>query len=108
LFAEAEDTPILSLQDLFRVLWRRRWVIALVTVVLTGMAVAFTLAQTPMYEASIKILVGQERGIAENPSNAGDLQQITQTMAEGISSRSIAEAVIQELNLQTTPEDFID
>jgi len=61
-----------------------------------------------MYEASIKILVGQERGIAENPSNAGDLQQITQTMAEGISSRSIAEAVIQELNLQTTPEDFID
>ena len=78
---------------------------------LTGVSVGFSLAQTPKYEASIKMLVGQEQGNDEEPAGGlgGEvegLQQITQTMAEGINSRPVAEAVIRQLNLQTTPEDF--
>jgi capsular polysaccharide biosynthesis protein len=100
---------ILSLQDFLQVIRSRFWVVALVTVVLVGAAVGLSLVQTPMYEASIKILVGQERASTENP-NANDvmgLQQLTRTMAEGVNSRPVAEVVIQQLNLQMTPEDFL-
>jgi len=71
-----------------------------------GAAIGFGLIQTPVYEGSIVILIGQE----EPTDNAGQLQgeiaglqQITQTMVEGVASRPIANAVIERLGLQTTP-----
>ena len=79
----AEDEYVLSLAGSLRVIRRRLRIISLVAVVLTGAAVGFTLAQTPMYEASIKILVGQERGITETPNDVLGLQQLTQTMVGG-------------------------
>jgi capsular polysaccharide biosynthesis protein len=63
-----------------------------------------------MYEASIRILVGQEQGSSASGNLAGDiqgLQQLTQTMTEAVNSRPIAEAVIQQHDLQVTPEDFL-
>lgn len=111
-FAEDfEDEALPSLRDLFRILWRRLWVIVLVAVVLSGGAAAFSLVQTPMYEASTKILVGQEQGNQAPGSLAGDvqgLQQITLTMAEAVNSRPVAEAVIRELDLGTSPEAFLE
>jgi len=112
LFAQAEGGYAFSLQDLFRGLRRRLWVIALMTAVFTGAAVAFSLAQTPMYEASVEILVGQEQGAGSTPGSLGGdvqgLEQLTATMAKGVNSRPIAEEVIQQLNLQVTPEEFLE
>lgn len=54
----SQDEYVLSLGDLFRVIWKRLWVIALIAVLSTGAAVGYSLGQTPIYEASIKILVG--------------------------------------------------
>ncbi len=106
-----QDDYVLSLRDILGVLWRRLWVILLVAAVLAGSAVGFSFLQTPTYEASIKILVGQEQE-GGAPNNLGSdvqgLQQITQTMAEAVSTRPVAEAVIQEQNLRTTPEDFLE
>jgi capsular exopolysaccharide synthesis family protein len=73
-----------------------------------GVVVLFNLLQTPMYESSIKILVGQERGITQNPSDVAGLQQITRTMSASVSSRPLAEAVIDQMNLSLTPEDFLE
>jgi len=78
-----EDEYFVSLRDILLVIRRRLWVISLVAVVLTGAAVGFSMAQTPVYEASIKILVGQERGITQDPNYALGLQQLTQTMVGG-------------------------
>ena len=51
---------------------------------LTGLAVILSLIQTPMYEASVTILVGQERGeITDAPNDVVGLQQLTQTEAGG-------------------------
>lgn len=97
----------LSVADLLGVIRKRLWVILLVTVVLMGVAVGFSLAQKPMYEASIKILVGQQRGTDEYVS-AYDLEQLTQTIAEGVNSRPVSEGVIRQLGLHTTPEDLLD
>jgi capsular exopolysaccharide synthesis family protein len=103
----AGDEYVLSSGDLLRVIQRRLWVILLVAALLTGLAVGFSSAQTPMYEASIQILVGQKRGTNEAPVSVYDLQGLTQTMANGVTSRPVAEAVIRQQNLQTTPEELL-
>jgi capsular polysaccharide biosynthesis protein len=99
-----------SLGDLLGVLRKRLWVVGLVAVVLTGLGVGFSLQQAPKYVASIKILIGQEKGGEGTPGGLGGevqgLQQITQTMAEGVNSRPVVEPVVRQLNLQTTPENI--
>lgn len=105
---EDERTP--SLEDVFQVVWRRLWVIMLVAAVLAGAVIGFDLLRTPTYEASIKILVGQERGSGA-PSGLGSevqgLQQLTQTMAEAVGTRPVATEVIRRLGLEETPEDLL-
>ena len=103
----AEDEYIVSLRDILLVIRRRLWVISVVAVVLAGAAVGFSMAQTPVYEASIKILVGQESGITQDPNYTMGLQQLTQTMVGGVSSRPVANAVIRQENLRMTTEEFL-
>jgi succinoglycan biosynthesis transport protein ExoP len=82
----------------------------LVTFVLVGAAVGFSLAQTPVYEASVKILVGQEPATpgTEIPrEDATNLQKLTLTIAEGVKSSTVAEGVIQELGLQMSPGELL-
>jgi len=108
----SQDEYMLSFGNLFRVVWKRLWVIMLVTVLLTGAAVGYSLGQTPIYEASIKILVGQEQRTSEAPSQLGSdvqgLQQLTLTVSEAVGTRPVAEAVIERLNLGLTPEEFLE
>jgi len=83
----------------------------LVVVAVTGAAVGVSSVQTPVYQASIKILMEQEQLGTAPGSLGGDvqgLQQLTQTMPEGIKSRPIAEAVIQQLDLQMTTGDLLE
>ena len=103
----AGDEPLLVLSEVLRVVWKRLWIILLVAVALVGAAVGLSLTPTPTYEASIRILVGQQRGIINNPADVMGLQQLTQTMAEGVSSRRVAEAVIQQEDLRMSPEEFV-
>ena len=109
-FAEAEDEHVLSLRDLFQIFWRRMWVIGLVMLVLAGLVLVVSLMQTPVYQASVKLLVGQERKV--NPQDpvptegAMGLRELTKTIAEGINSRPVAEAAIQRLNFETSPENI--
>ena len=102
---------VISLGELLQVVWKRLWAVLLVAVVLTGAAVGFSLGQTPQYEASISILVGQERGSDVPGSLGGDVQgvqQLTQTMAEAVDARPVAEAVIDRLDLDVSPEIFLE
>src|SRR5215208_7009259 len=104
----AEDQYIVSLRDVFRIIRRRLWVVSLVATVLTGAVVGLSMAQTPVYEASTKILVGQERGVTIDPNYALGLQQLTQTMVGAVSSRPVAKAVIRQENLRMTTEEFLE
>jgi len=103
-----DHEPAFALTDLLQVVWRRLWVIVLVATLLTGAAVGVSLLQTPTYAASIKVLVGQKPG--ESNSLGGDvsgLQQITQSMAVWIDTRPVAEATIQRLDLQDSPDQIL-
>ncbi len=99
----------LDIKGLLRVLWRRLLLIVLVATQCVGVAIGLSLLQTPVYEASIKVLVGQDRSRASG-NLAGDvqgLQNFTQTASELISTRPVAEAVIQELDLSTSPDSLL-
>ena len=103
-----DDEYSLSFGALLQPFRRRLWIILLTAVVCMGGAITFSLLQTPTYEASIRLLVGQDRGSADAPrENAAELRELTRTMAEGVNSRPVAEAVIEQLGLQATPEDFL-
>ncbi len=103
-----EGEYIFSWRESLVTIRERLWVILLVTIVLMGAAWGFSLAQTPKYQASITILVGQERGITEAPEDVMGLQQLTQTMAVGVSSRPVAEAVIRQEDLRMTTEELLE
>lgn len=104
------DQYTVNVADLLGILWRRLWVILVVAVVFAGFAAGFSFLQTPLYSASVKILVGQEQ-VTNTPANLGGdvqgLQKITQTVAGLVNTRPVAEDVIQELDLQMTPEELL-
>lgn len=104
----AEDT--LPLRDIVRVLGRRLWLIIAVTLVIVGGAVGFGLAQTPTYEASTKLLVGQQKGAGDPFNLAGDvqgLQLLTKTLAAAVNTRPIAQVVVRQLDLSINPNELM-
>jgi capsular polysaccharide biosynthesis protein len=106
-FSEEEHIHVLA--DLIRVVRRWLWFIVAVTIVFVGLAVGFSIVQTPMYEASSKILVAKENRNAANSltSEVLGLQQLTLIMVELINSRPVAEDVVKDLNLKTTSDDLL-
>lgn len=104
-----EGEYLISLSDFLGVLRRRLWVIALVAFVLAGIVTGYGLMQTPVYEASARIVVNQEPAEGEQQvsgslsSDVQGLQGLTQTVAEAVSSSRVAEGAIQESGVQITP-----
>lgn len=105
----SQDEELLSVRDILQVLRRRMLVILLLALISAAAAVGFSLLKTPVYEASISVLVGQDQGVVtEDASAATGLAQVTQTMAELAHTRTVAEEVIQEMGLSVTPEGFLE
>jgi capsular polysaccharide biosynthesis protein len=77
--------------------------IVLVAAVTAGSALGFSLLQTPTYEASVQILVGQKvtSGKYPNPgvADVSDLQEIALTVAKAVPTTPIAETVVERLDL---------
>ncbi len=83
---------------------------AMVAVVLVALTVAVaSLAMTPQYEASTKVLIGKQgsEGSALE-MEIQQLQEVTLTLAQATRSRPIAEETIERLGLSTTPEVFLE
>jgi hypothetical protein len=83
----------------------------MVAIVLVAMTVSIaSLAKTPEYEASTKILIGQEKDSqqpSDLPAQAEGLQEVTMTLAEATRTRAVAEATIERLGLRMTPDEFL-
>jgi capsular polysaccharide biosynthesis protein len=101
-----QDEQLISIRDLLGVLWRRLWVILLAAVLLAGSVVIYDLFQTPVYEARVTILVGQQQTSEDVPSQLGSdvmgLQQLTQTVAGLIATRPVVDATVDRLGLETS------
>jgi capsular polysaccharide biosynthesis protein len=105
---------VLSLRDFVRIISERLWLLTVVTLALVGVAVGFSLTQTPTYESSVKVLVYQQptTGNSDSLANLGNniqgLQQFTATLTVAVDSRPVAEAVTERLNLDTTPNSLLE
>ena len=102
-----EEEFVISLRDVFGVLWRRWWIILLAALLCAGAAYGYSATRTPLYQGSIKLLIGQKQVDGVAPSLASDvtgLQQITQTMAQAVATRPVAETAAEELGAETPPE----
>src|SRR5438105_237853 len=101
--------PELHLLDYWHVLLARRWTIGAVLLTIFFGAMIWTYTQTPIYRASISIQIDHENSNLLNfkdPYQADDSasDDVLRTQIEILRSRSIAQAVAQELNLQDTPQ----
>jgi capsular polysaccharide biosynthesis protein len=83
-----------------------------VAIVLIAVSVTIaSLAKTPQYEGSAKILIGQEHGgvlPTWPPRQVQELTEATVTLAEAMESRPMAEDAIERLGLSTTPQNFLE
>jgi len=105
---DVEERP-LSLRDIIRTIVSHLWSIVIVVLVLAGVVLGFSLVQTPKYEASAKVLVSPKQGgHATLSDDVTGLQQLIQTLTEGADTRFTADAVIERLNLETTPQRLLD
>src|SRR5436305_655539 len=84
------------------VLKRQGWLIALIVVCAVAGAVAITAVQTPVYQASMKIVVGQGNGFFQ-PQFGSSVQPFTQTMTSLLESDIVARRVIQSQKIPLTP-----
>ena len=102
----AEETALgrgsmYSPQLILQTLRQRMWTIMLVALVTTGAAIGFSLLQTPTYESSVLILVGQKTtGDTNSGPDVADLQELTLTVAKAVPTTPIAEMVVERLDLQ--------
>ena len=107
----AGDEYAISFKRLLSIVRKRLWLVVLVALVLLGTSVGLSLLQTPVYEASLKVLVGRDQdpdSPAPLSSEVEGLQQLTLTAVEAIESRRVAETTIEELDLRVAPETFLE
>jgi polysaccharide biosynthesis transport protein len=95
-----ESDDVISLQDYLVVLRRQRWIVLLVTVLVVVAALAFSLAQTPIYQSNTDVLVepirrSQDVGLGDDPWMGVDLA----TEQELIRSRPVAERAAEILEV---------
>jgi capsular polysaccharide biosynthesis protein len=83
----------------------------LVAVLTTGLVVVYNLVQTPVYEATSKVLIVEERGAdaVDQPlsSQVDGLDQLALVMTEVVDSRRVAEATVKKLGLNIPPGKFV-
>jgi capsular exopolysaccharide synthesis family protein len=101
---ETQQSP--DLRRHLRVLRRRGWLIALVTVVSIGIALALTAMQKPVYQASMSLVVGQGGG-AFQPQYGPATQPFVQTVANLFTSNVVAQTTAERLGLKLTPQQLL-
>lgn len=88
---------------------RRRWLVALLTAVLTlGGVIAATVLQPPQYEATASIFVRTDAGgtVADRSAAADYARQQISTYADLTTTPLVLDPVIEELGLATTSADL--
>jgi capsular polysaccharide biosynthesis protein len=103
----AEGDYIIPLKGLLQPVWKRLWIIVMVMILFTGAAVGWSLTQTPIYQASAKILIGQNSWVAGDVFNVASLQDLTLTMSEAVASRSVARDAVERLDLEMSPDTVL-
>lgn len=89
-------------------IFRNYKLLILIAAVLAGMfGYIFSMRQPNIYQASVTILVGQNQGLGEDVSLTTALQQVAVSMSKMITTRTVAEKVVGDLNLEKSPDEVM-
>ena len=94
----------MTLTEALKIMRRYVWLIVVAAVIASFFGYYMSARQTKVYESSITILVGQNQGLAENLNLTTALQDVANSMSKMIVSRTVAEKVVGDLGLQTSPD----
>jgi polysaccharide biosynthesis transport protein len=101
-----EDDENLHFRDLWRIVVKRKWVIVAVVILALGTALVATMMQTPIYRATITLKIEREAAKVVDfkgaimPEESGDID-FYRTQYELLRSRTLAERVVEQLNLRS-------
>jgi len=90
-------------RDYIRVLRRRGWLIVLLAVLTAGAAFAFSKMQTPVYEASARLLITSRPDFGQTQA----ARELRRDFATYLRSSLRAADVIEELQLDMTPFELL-
>lgn len=103
-----EDSDEIDLLQLWQTIWRRKWSILALVMVVMMVAVLVVLSLTPIFRAGSTLLIEQKAAkvlsIEQVYGLEGNSSEYLQTQFELLKSRALAERVVRELNLTTHPE----
>jgi capsular polysaccharide biosynthesis protein len=94
----ADDGAFVSIADTARSARRRLWIVILIPLLTVSSAVGVSLLQTPVYEASARVVVGPREGASQqdNLSNTiSGLQALTVEMESAGLNRSMVEDIVK-------------
>ena len=100
----------ISLQEILKIIKKRLWLITSVTIVGVSIAVALSFYFiTPMYQAQSQILVNQKVNYQEGMWGLNEIDlQLISTYNGIITSSAILNKVIEELDLNISPEELME
>jgi capsular exopolysaccharide synthesis family protein len=99
----------IELLKLWRSIWNRKVAICAFTGVMVVGAVVVSFSMTPVYRAQVSVMIDAKgaKAISFDPTTTasdGTSSQYMETQFELLKSRSLAERVVQELNLTRSPQ----
>ncbi|HUP70145.1 MAG TPA: polysaccharide biosynthesis tyrosine autokinase [Acidimicrobiales bacterium] len=97
-----EASSELELRDYLQVLRRRRWIVALATLIVVGAALTSSLLQTPVYRASAELLLQARSTESLFDPNSGvrnDPVRAVQTEIQVLKSQPVRDAVRRQLGV---------
>ena len=103
--AGPDDDEGLHFRDLWRIVVKRKWVVFAVLLIALATALVSTMMQTPIYRATISLKIEREAAKvidfkgAIAPEESGDID-FYRTQYELLKSRTLAERVVEQLNLR--------
>lgn len=102
------DADEIDLLKLWQTIWRRKWSIITLVLVVSMVAILAVFSITPIYRAAATLLIEQKSAkvvsIEQVYGLDGAGNEYLQTQFELLKSRALAERVVRQLNLTTHPE----
>lgn len=108
-----DDSLVKALRLFLHIVWKRRWLIASITLAMLVLAAVVTFLQTPQYTASVrlqiereaaKVIEGAEVSPSESPAASAEFLR---TQVELLQSRALAERVVLAAQL-TANKQFME
>lgn len=93
--------------ETLKVFNRYKWLIIITLVLAAAFGYLWSSRQDKVYEASITVLVGQNQGLAENLNFTTALQEVANSMSKMITTRTVAEKVIDDYSLDMSPDELL-